>query len=80
VLQENWFTTVSLPLFHQDLNPTELIWNMVRRKECRQGLTTLKRMVHEAFNSIIMPNEWKNAFVHVGRIADDRWKRLVDTR
>jgi hypothetical protein len=48
---------------------------MVRRKDCRQGLSMPKRMAHEAFNNIIMPDERKNASVHVGKIADDRRNR-----
>ncbi|PSN55580.1 hypothetical protein C0J52_12117 [Blattella germanica] len=79
ILRENGFIPVRLPPYHPDLNPIELIWNMVKRKVSEKNmsrvpLSELKQNTRDAF-STITKDDWIGAIRHVNQISDDYWTR-----
>lgn len=79
ILRENGFIPVRLPPYHPDLNPIELIWNMVKRKVSEKNmsrvpLSELKQNTRDAF-STITKDDWIGAIQHVNQISDDYWTR-----
>ncbi|PSN52480.1 hypothetical protein C0J52_11236 [Blattella germanica] len=79
ILRENGFIPVRLPPYHPDLNPIELIWNMVKRKVSEKNmsrvpLSELKQNTRDAFSTITKV-DWIGAIRHVNQISDDCWTR-----
>ncbi|PSN52525.1 hypothetical protein C0J52_14325, partial [Blattella germanica] len=68
-----------LPPYQCDLNPIELIWNLLKEKVKTRitssvSLSSLKEISEQALNEI--PKEdWKKVCDHVKKIADDYWRR-----
>lgn len=85
ILQDKGFVPLRLPPYHPDLNPIELIWNMVKMKVSEKNmshvsLSDLRNMTSEAVGKITK-EDWEKAVAHANKIADEYRKRddLLET-
>ncbi|PSN51681.1 hypothetical protein C0J52_09593 [Blattella germanica] len=65
--------------YHPDLNPIELIWNLINAKVADNNtdhvsLSTLKSLTRDSIGAITV-NDWKNSVQKVKAIQETYWKR-----
>jgi hypothetical protein len=77
ILQEKGFTALKRPSYHCDLNPTELIWGILKQKIATKNvgnvsLTSLKEMTRKAN---IINADWAHVCSHVKKPEDKYWHR-----
>jgi len=79
ILRERGFQVLRLPPYSCDLNPIELIWNLLKQKIAAHNvssvpLSTLKEMTRNDIREITQ-EDWVKACNKVKKIEDDYWRR-----
>ncbi|XP_069675935.1 uncharacterized protein [Periplaneta americana] len=79
ILRENGFTVLRLPPHNCDLNPMELIWNLLKQRTADKNVSSVTfkqlREVTSQCISDITEQDWKRACAKVKAIQEEYWYR-----